>query len=429
MTQERSVIYEVLRPAVWSGINFFFRRVVVRNKHKIPTDRPVIIVANHQNALLDPVVLCVSSRRQLHWLTRADVFKNKGVSAFLHRINMMPVYRERDRVADLHDRNNAIFRECYRRMQQNAVIGIFPEGTHRGKKQLVPLKKGLARLVVGAYESGVRNLCILPVGLDYESFYEPQQDLIVTFGDVIEVESLVEAELKNHPKLHAEITRIVHEALTNIMIHVNHDDVYSEILSLKPLLDELHSADGIGEKYNRFHALASYLDSHTEHHHFLNHEVNAFRTLGHQLHIEEHRFERNMAWWRWPALLVGLPFAVLAATVLWPMQLFIERFVRTVIKDTLFRNSIRISFWTFLTPFYLGFIWLMLWWADAPANAQLIPLAAPVAGLITLPWWRNVKRIVQFVRLRQIRRDDMFVRWSTAREQIKNWIHTLPFQQ
>jgi len=429
LTQERSVIYEVLRPVVWSGINLFFRKVVVRDKHKIPVDRPVIIVANHQNALLDPVVLCVSSRRQLHWLTRADVFKNKSVSAFLHRINMMPVYRERDRVADLHDRNNAIFEECFRRMKQNAVIGIFPEGTHRGKKQLVPLKKGLARLVIGAYESGVRNLCILPVGLDYDSFYEAQQDLIVTFGDVIEVESLVAAEVHNHPKLHAEITQLVHEALTNIMIHIDHDDVYSEILSLKPLLGELHSEDGVGEKYNRFHALARYLDTHPEHHHFLNHEVNAFRTLGHQLHIEEHRFERNIAWWRWPALLVGLPFAVLAATLLWPMQLFVERFVHTVIKDTLFRNSIRISFWTFLTPFYLGFIWLMLWWADAPVYAQLIPLAAPVAGLLTLPWWRNVKRIAQFVRLRGMRHDDKFVRWSSKREQIKNWIQTLPFQQ
>lgn len=429
MTQQRSVIYEVLRPSVWSGINVFFRKVVIRNKHKIPTDRPVIIVANHQNALLDPVVLCVSSRRQLHWLTRADVFKNKQVSAFLHRINMMPVYRERDRVADLHDRNNAIFNECYRRMQQNAIIGIFPEGTHRGKKQLVPLKKGLARLVIGAYESGVRNLCILPVGLDYESFYEPQQDLIVTFGDVIEVEALVKAEQQNHVKLHADITRLVHDALTGIMIHINSDDVYSEILSLKPLLDELYPSDTIANRFDRFHALARYLDANTEHHHFLNHEVNEFRTLGHQLHIEEHRYRERISVAQGLGVIAGLPVAALAAAVLWPMQLFVERFVKTVIKDTLFRNSIRISFWTFLTPIYLVIIWLMLRWADAPNYVQFIPAAAPAAGLMTLPWWRNVKCIAQYIRLRSTRNSATFKRWKAMRSEIKHWIQILPYRQ
>jgi 1-acyl-sn-glycerol-3-phosphate acyltransferase len=429
LQQPRSIIYEVLRPAVWSGINAFFRKVVIRNKHKIPRDRPVIIVANHQNALLDPVVLCVASHRQLNWLTRADVFKNKQVSAFLHRINMMPVYRERDRVADLHDRNNAIFNECYRRMHRNAIIGIFPEGTHRGKKQLVPLKKGLARLVIGAYDSGVRNLCILPVGLDYQSFYEPQQDLMVTFGDVIEVESVLKAEPQNHAKLHAEITQLVHEALTRVMIHIDSEDVYSEILSLKPLLDELFPDDDLGVRFDHFHALARYLDTHTEHHAFLNHEVNAFRTLGHEMHIEEHRYAEKISVGRWLGLLVGIPFALLAATMLWPMQLFVERFVHTVIKDTLFRNSIRISFWTFLTPIYLLLIWLLLKWADASFYVQLLPVLAPFAGLITLPWWRNTKRILQYLRLKRRSNSDNYKRWITKRMEIKQWIQTLPYQQ
>jgi 1-acyl-sn-glycerol-3-phosphate acyltransferase len=128
---KKSIHYEMLRPFVWSGIHFFFRRVVIAGAHRVPKNRPVIIVANHQNALLDPVVLCVSTTSQLHWLTRADVFKQPLVNRFLRRINMLPVYRERDRVANLHDRNNEIFQQCYTRLKDNAVIGIFPEGTHR----------------------------------------------------------------------------------------------------------------------------------------------------------------------------------------------------------------------------------------------------------------------------------------------------------
>lgn len=427
MASKRSVIYELLRPLVWSGIRLFFRRVVVRNRHKLPLSRPVVIVANHQNALLDPVLLCVSVSPQLHWLTRADVFKNKAVSSFLHRINMMPVYRERDRVADLHDRNNAIFQKCYTRLKHHAVIGIFPEGTHRGKKQLVQLKKGLARLVIGAYESGVRNLCIVPVGLDYESFYDPQKNLIINFGDPIELDTMLQEHFSNHSKLHADITLEVYEALKKLMIHINSDDVYSEILSLKPLIDELHADETIEARFDIFHRLSAYLDKHPEHHHYLNHEVNEYRSMGHRLKIDDALAQHKPQWWRWFFLLIGTPFAALAAAIFWPMQLMTERFVHTVIKDTLFRNSIRISFWTFLSPMYLFLFWIVLRWAGISGVWLWLPAVAALAGLVTLPWWRNVKFIRQYLRRIGLSSDEEFSQWKSKREAIKQWIKTLPF--
>lgn len=429
MAKERSFFYEFLRPAVWTGINLFFRRVVIRNKHKLPADRAVVIVANHQNALLDPVVLCISSRRQIHWLTRADVFKHPVVNKILRKINMLPVYRERDRVSDIHDKNNEIFQQCYTRMKHNAVIGIFPEGTHRGKKQLVPLKKGLARLVIGAYQSGVRNLCIVPVGLDYESFYGPQKNLLVTYGDPIELDTLLSDSEIHQNKLHAEITQRVHKALTDLMIHVNNDDVHSEILSLKPLLDKQHSADELGDQYDRFHALAQYLDTHPEHHHFLNHEVNAYRSAMHQLHLEEELYLEELPLWRWLAVPFGLPFAILAALMLWPIQAFTERFVHTVIKDTLFRNSIRISFWTFITPLYILFSWGILKTMGAPPIIQYFPLLAPIAGLITLPWWRNWKRVKHYLKSYHLHRNASFEEWKNQRASVIAWMQSLSYNQ
>lgn len=409
------------------GIRLFFRRVIVKNAHLLPKDRPVVIVANHQNALLDPVVLCISTFRQLHWLTRADVFKSKPVAKFLHRINMMPVYRERDRVADIHDRNNEIFNQCYSRMKSNACIGIFPEGTHRGKKQLVPLKKGLARLVLGAHEAGVENLCIVPAGLDYESFYEPQKNLLVKFGNPIEVSEILKQNHESSAKVHAEITRIVALELKKLMIHIENEDVHHEILSLKPLLDSIHPNDSLIEKYERFHRLSTELDNNAAYHSFLNHEVNRYRTSLHQLRIEEELYSTPISVLNWFFLLLGAPVALVAAIVFWPLQMFIERFVKTVIQDTLFRNSIRISFWSFSTPIYLLLVYGIMRWSGADAPFIYIPLIAIPAGLIALPWWRNVLHITHWIRCSRMRNSEEFQDWLKQRADVMNWLKKIPY--
>jgi hypothetical protein len=49
------------------------------------------------------------------------------------------------------------------------------------------------------------------------------------------------------------------------------------------------------------------------------------------------------------------------------------------------------------------------------------------AGLITLPWWRNAKRIAHALRVRKLRHTDAFKEWMKHREQVIQWLNKIPY--
>jgi hypothetical protein len=211
------------------------------------------------------------------------------------------------------------------------------------------------------------------------------------------------------------------------MIHINHDDVHAEILALKPLIDVRLKGDTLMKKYEVFHSIARELDEKPEYHAFLNHEVNDYRTGMHQLKIQEELFSNGPGLLSWLFFIAGLPFAVFTALVFWPIQLFTERFVRTVIKDTLFRNSIRISFWTFLSPIYLWALYGLLRIAGVESSTALWLWLSIPAGLITLPWWRTAKHLAHAIRIRKMRNTEPFKKWLKQRETVVNWLNKIPY--
>ncbi|MFM7727824.1 MAG: hypothetical protein ACKO7B_14060, partial [Flavobacteriales bacterium] len=158
-----------------------------------------------------------------------------------------------------------------------------------------------------------------------------------------------------------------------------------------------------------------------------NHEVNRYRSSLHELRIDEQLYSNRLTILNWIFLVVGAPVALFSAMVFAPIQLFIERFVRTVIQDTLFRNSIRISFWTFITPLYLLLVYGIIRWAGAQSPVTLLPLIALPAGLITLPWWRNTLLISHWIRCTRMRKSAKFQEWLKQRAEVIHWLEKIPY--
>ena len=103
--QTSSWVYSFLYPWIAKGVDFFLHDLHVVGGKNIPPKGPLMLVANHQNAMFDPLICCRVFPRQLHWLTRSDVFKNKLIASFLQQIHMLPIYREKDNVENQMGKN------------------------------------------------------------------------------------------------------------------------------------------------------------------------------------------------------------------------------------------------------------------------------------------------------------------------------------
>ncbi|MEL6843020.1 MAG: 1-acyl-sn-glycerol-3-phosphate acyltransferase, partial [Bacteroidota bacterium] len=107
-----SKLYRVLRYIIVKPmISGFYRHIQIKNYDKVPIGKPVIFAANHQNALIDAlnVIYAVDHRRQVTFLTRADVFNHRFKHIMLGLFKMLPVYRQRDNLPNIRELNADIF--------------------------------------------------------------------------------------------------------------------------------------------------------------------------------------------------------------------------------------------------------------------------------------------------------------------------------
>ncbi|MEY3399099.1 MAG: hypothetical protein RL220_1693, partial [Bacteroidota bacterium] len=267
-----SWLYSLLKHPVRLLIHLFYRRVIVVGAEKIPATGPVILIANHQNALMDPLVCSVLLRREINWLTRADVFRNPAANKILRLLNMLPVYRERDNT-DLIGKNEQTFRDCETRLFEGRVIGLFPEGSHHGEKYLRPFRKGLARIVQRSYQKGIRNISIVPVGIDYSNYQRWKSDLVLVIGDPIDADACIQAcEDSSGASCLKHISRQSEMALIKCMIHLPDRELYNALLPLSGhVADELGiNGDSAWKHFESLRKLSSYsVGIHRERHEWL----------------------------------------------------------------------------------------------------------------------------------------------------------------
>ncbi len=425
MPHLRSRIYAFLKPWVTLGARLFFRKIEVSGLENFPKNKPVILVANHQNAMLDPVMLCLFLPRQLHWLTRADIFRKPRVNKLLRSLNMLPVYRERDKVDDLHGINKLTFDECNERLNGGAVLCVFPEGTHRGKKQLIALKKGVARMTMNAIGNGVRDLCIVPVGLDYENYYEYQSSLLIKVGKPINLE-IYENRFVDQVKAQNALMSDIRLALQDVMIDIQHNEAYDATYALEDLCHTLSGDEGLSGRFDYFHALVKLVNDDDDVQDKVIELAAPYAKAIQALQISEKYYrEKGMSATEWISFFALIPLVIPALFFFYPIYFLIEYFVKRIVKDELFKNSIRMCFWTFTLPLWLIFM-LLIFSFFLKSIGLILALGGVLllSGLVSLKWFRllgiykNASKVAAYRRMQ----NKEFLVFERSRNNIIRWL-------
>ena len=187
---------------------FFVKRSFVEGLQNVPLDRPVLLAANHSNSFFDAVVMGVYLQKPIHTLTRADVFRKPFVAKLLRGINLIPVFRASEGGREHLGNNDQTFDECQEIFRQNGIVIIFAEGICLNQTQLLPLKKGVARIAQRAWNDPKigEQLVVVPVGLWYDSFTKFGKTIALRFGKPILKQNMQQLDERMARELNEKLT-------------------------------------------------------------------------------------------------------------------------------------------------------------------------------------------------------------------------------
>ncbi|HEY9168773.1 MAG TPA: lysophospholipid acyltransferase family protein [Lutibacter sp.] len=225
----RRLWYNIIRIYVKIGLFFLFKKVTVYGKENIPTKGAVIFIGNHQNALIDAILVPTTNSRNIHFLTRASAFKIGFVSKILQSLNMIPVFRVRDGIRTMKQ-NIEVFEQCIEILKQEKAIQIFAEGEHHLERRIQPLKKGFARIILGTLQKYPElPIYIVPVGINYDSHLNFPSSTSIYYGKQILANLFV--DVKNPDLKFKKLSQQVSTALKSLTLHIEDWDNYDEIIT------------------------------------------------------------------------------------------------------------------------------------------------------------------------------------------------------
>ena len=165
-------MYTLVQPIASFLLKLIYQPKIV-NKKVVPKEGRVIFAGNHK-MLLDPVLVSCGTRRIIHFLAK-DVFFTGIRGFFMKHAGTLPVH-----VGKIHKDS---FQSAIDILNQDKIVGIFPEGTRNyTKKQLLPFKRGAVTL---AQET---NSKIIPFAI--YGRYLPFCGLRIEFGGPIDVSGM-----------------------------------------------------------------------------------------------------------------------------------------------------------------------------------------------------------------------------------------------
>ena len=224
---------------------------------------PVLITANHPNALIDPLVVFQTAGRPSRPLAKAPLFDQLIVGTTLRALGGLPVYRKQDDPELMH-LNDRTFDAAIDALHAGSAVQIYPEGQSHSEPSLTPIRTGAARiaLLAEALRDWELGLSVQPVGLTYIKKDLFRGRVVATFGSAFSGAALREQYEQDERAASRILTDRIQKHLEEVTLNVeDHEelelvDVADRLYARAKKLVGYRERDGIGDRLPRMQAFA-----------------------------------------------------------------------------------------------------------------------------------------------------------------------------
>ena len=376
---------------------------------------PVMVVANHQNALLDPLVVFRAAGRPIRPLAKAPLFDQLLLGWVLRGLGGLPVYRRQDDPNQMH-RNEGTFRAAIDALLAGDALQIFPEGRSHSEPSIEPLRTGAARIALEAEgeRKGGPPLHIVPIGLTWERKHLFRGRVLAEIGEPFTVERWMttggtDAVRSLTDEIASRLSRYTLNLVsaTDLELLSAADRIYSR----EKALHGYRERDLLVDRVPRLRRFATALEwlraKDSEKYGTLAAKVYRIDGVSRALGAEEgavppsypFRPVARYAIREGVALLLGLPMALVGSVIWYPSWLASRCVVARVGPDHESVATYKLATGFFTVPLTILLAAVLGFLAAATLGALVGAVAIPALGLIALAWRERWGRMKEDIRL------------------------------
>ncbi len=160
----KEVIKWIVRGAIYIWCKIYYR-AEINGLENIPKEGPIIFCGNHRT-YLDPPLMVVTAKRDMRFLAKEELYKNKFLSFLGWVFEAIPVKRD--------EKDITAIKESLKALKNGQCIALFPEGTRNGMEKGEKAKDGVAFFAV---RSGAK---VVPCGI--KGGTKENRKVTITYG-------------------------------------------------------------------------------------------------------------------------------------------------------------------------------------------------------------------------------------------------------
>lgn len=154
----------IVRGAIYIWCKIYYR-AQINGLENIPKEGPLIFCGNHRS-YLDPPLMVVTAKRDMKFLAKEELYKNKFLAFLGWVFEAIPVKRD--------EKDIQAIKMSLKDLKEGNCIALFPEGTRNGLDKGEKLKDGVAFFAI---RSGAK---VIPCGI--KGGTKEQRKVTITYG-------------------------------------------------------------------------------------------------------------------------------------------------------------------------------------------------------------------------------------------------------